>query len=287
MGNVKRNKGFREARLFLKLLGEKFVEDHTVDLAATLAFYFLLSLFPLVIFLFAIIPYLGLTQDQILPFIGRYLPGEVMTLIEQNIKDVFTKNGGLLSLGVIATIWPASSAINALMRTLNRAYHVKESRPFFLTRLLAMCFTVAMIFAIAMTLAINVASAAWARSLFRHLGLPDGFANMWSVLSTLITFIVIIIIFDLLYMLAPNIRLRPGEVIVGAVIAGAGWQVVSYAFSFYVRYFGNYASTYGTLGGIIILMVWFYLTAFTIIIGGQINAIYHHLSIGKRKLPPG
>ncbi|RYL88901.1 YihY/virulence factor BrkB family protein [Sporolactobacillus sp. Y61] len=287
MEKVKREKEFKEVRLFIKLLTKRFIEDHTVDLAATLAFYFLLSLFPLVIFLFAILPYLGLTQAEIIPFLERYLPGEVMSLIEQNLNGVFTKSGGLLSLGVIATIWPASGAINALIRTLNRAYHVKETRPFILTRFLAMCFTLAMIFAIAMTLAVNVIAAAWMRSLFRYLGFSESFAGMWSVISTLVTFVVIIMIFDFLFMLAPNIRLKPGEVIIGAVIAGAGWQLASYAFSFYVRYLGNYTSTYGTLGGIIILMLWFYLTAFTIIIGGQINALCYQLHIGKGRTHTG
>ncbi|MCO7175316.1 YihY/virulence factor BrkB family protein [Sporolactobacillus kofuensis] len=268
----------RKIRLFAKLLGKRFVEDNTADLAATLAYYFLLSLFPLFIFLFAIIPYLGLRQEQLITLTGAFFPKEVLTLIQQNLDGVFTKRGGLLSVGVIATLWPASSAINALMRTLNHAYQVKESRSFLIIRLLAMCFTIAMVFAIVMTLAVNVVSAGLARSFLASIGLSDTFADMWSVISTFVTFLVIIIIFAFLYRLGPNIKLRMDEVMVGAVIAGAGWQIVSYGFSFYVRYFGNYSSTYGTLGGIIILMLWFYLTALTIIIGGQINAIIHELN---------
>ncbi|MCI1858468.1 MAG: YihY/virulence factor BrkB family protein [Sporolactobacillus sp.] len=273
---------FREAGRWLALLGRRLIDDHTVDLAATLAYYLLLSLFPLVIFLFAVIPYVGLTQAQVMPFLSRYLPSEATDLIRQNIGSVFTKNSGLLSVGVIATLWPVSNAVNALMRTLNRAYRVKETRPFFITRLLAMCFTVAMIFTVAMALAINVISAAWARALFRYLGLSDTFADAWSLLSTLTTFALMIVIFVLLYMLGPNIRLRPRDVAVGAVMAGAGWQIASYAFSFYVRYFGHYVTTYGTLGGIIVLMLWFYLTALTIIVGGEINALRFQL---KKKGP--
>nr|WP_241654907.1 YihY/virulence factor BrkB family protein [Sporolactobacillus shoreae] len=272
----------RETEVFIRLLGKRIVNDHIVDLAATLAYYFLLSLFPLVIFLFAILPYLGLTQAQVIPFVGQYLPGEVMTLISQNLGGVFTKSGGLLSIGVIATLWPASGAVNALIRALNQAYHVKETRHFILTQVLAICLTVAMIFAIAMTLAINVASAAWAEGLFHRLGFPDTFSDLWSIVSTLVTFAVIIIIFAFLYMLGPNMLLKLRDVIIGAVTAGLGWQLASYAFSFYVRYFGHYSSTYGTLGGIIILMVWFYLTAFTVILGGEINAVCYHLDAGRR-----
>ncbi|TGA96454.1 YihY/virulence factor BrkB family protein [Sporolactobacillus shoreae] len=282
MRNVGKRRLIRETEVFIRLLGKRIVNDHIVDLAATLAYYFLLSLFPLVIFLFAILPYLGLTQAQVIPFVGQYLPGEVMTLISQNLGGVFTKSGGLLSIGVIATLWPASGAVNALIRALNQAYHVKETRHFILTQVLAICLTVAMIFAIAMTLAINVASAAWAEGLFHRLGFPDTFSDLWSIVSTLVTFAVIIIIFAFLYMLGPNMLLKLRDVIIGAVTAGLGWQLASYAFSFYVRYFGHYSSTYGTLGGIIILMVWFYLTAFTVILGGEINAVCYHLDAGRR-----
>ncbi|RYM00022.1 YihY/virulence factor BrkB family protein [Sporolactobacillus sp. THM7-7] len=274
MGSRKQN---REARRFIQLLVRRIFEDHTVDLAATLAFYFLLSLFPLIIFLFAIIPYLGLSSEQLLHFLAAYLPAELISLIHQNLNGVFTKSGSLLSFGVIATIWPASNAVNALIRTLNRAYRVEESRSFLMTRFMAMGLTVAMVFAMAMTLAINVVSAAWVLVLFRYIGLSDTFAAIWSTVSTLVTFIVIIIIFAFLYRLGPNMRLKWGEVMIGSVVAGAGWQIASYAFSFYVAHFGNFSSTYGTLGGIIILMLWFYMTALTIIIGGQVNAIVHFL----------
>ncbi|GGL64695.1 YihY/virulence factor BrkB family protein [Sporolactobacillus putidus] len=275
-------KKFREMYLFIKLLSKRFVEDNTVDLAATLAYYFLLSLFPLVIFLFAVLPYLGLTQQELLPFLGRYLPGEVMFLIRQNLGSVFTRSGRLLSVGIIATLWAASSAVNALMRTLNHAYHVKETRSFFVIQIQALLLTLAMIFAIAMTLAVNVFSAALAQEFFRQIGMTDGFTDMWSVVSSLTTFVVIIFIFAFLYSLGPNMKLKLKEVMIGSVIAGSGWQAASYGFSLYVRYFGHYSSTYGTLGGIIILMLWFYITAMTIIIGGQINAILHHLRTGKR-----
>lgn len=277
-----RSRTVHELNKFVRLLCIRFIKDHTVDLAATMAFYFLLSLFPLIIFLFAIIPYLGLTPDQLLSVLMRFLPPEIITLIRQNFDAVFTKNGGLLSLGVIATLWPASNAVNALMRTLNRAYRVDETRPFYETRILALSFTVVLVFAIAMTLAVNVVSAALARSLFYRLGLSETFADVWSVVSTVVSFLVIIVIFAFFYRFGPNMKLSLHETMIGAVVAGVGWQMASFAFSIYVRYFRNFSATYGTLGGIIILMLWFYLTAITIIIGGQVNAILHHLHAPDR-----
>ncbi|WKB36530.1 YhjD/YihY/BrkB family envelope integrity protein [Terrilactibacillus sp. S3-3] len=129
-------------------------------------FFFVVAISVHYFFLFAIIPYIGLTQEEVLPLISRYVPDEVTTLIKQNLGHVFYKHGTLLSFGVIATIWPASGAINVLIRILNHAYNVKETRSFIVTRFLAICFTVAMIFAITMTLVINVLAAGFEKKNF-------------------------------------------------------------------------------------------------------------------------
>ncbi|TCP24521.1 membrane protein [Scopulibacillus darangshiensis] len=265
---------FTKTKFFFKHFFKRFFEDGTLDIAATLAYYFLLSLFPFLIFTFSIIPYLGITQDQALHLLNRYVPSDVMTIIEENTGHLFNKHGGLLSIGVIATLWPASNAVNALIRAMNHAYDVEETRSFIVARLLAIVFTIAMIVVIVATLVINVFGPTLGKVLFSHLDLSIGFLHLWSNLSLLISFLIIIIVFACIYIFAPNKRLRFNEVIVGAVIAAVGWQALSYAFSVYIdRYgFGQYSATYGTLGGIIILMLWFYLTALIIVVGGEINA---------------
>ncbi|MFT8318961.1 MAG: YihY/virulence factor BrkB family protein [Sporolactobacillus sp.] len=270
---------FKNSVAVVKLFFKRFSADHTTDLAATLAYYFLLSLFPLTIFMFSLLPYLDLTEKQLISFISQYVPEEVTALLRENMAGILKKSGSLLSIGILATIWSASNALNAVIRTLNLAYRVKETRSFLVTRSLSIILTLLMVFAIVMTLAINVVSAGVTRQLFNHLGLSDGFSWLWSSASLLISFVLIIIIFACLYKYAPNMDLSWRHVLIGAVIAGAGWQITSYAFSFYVRYFGNYSATYGTLGAIIILMLWFYLSAIMILIGGQINALLHHFRV--------
>lgn len=261
---------------------KRFTENETPDVAATLAYYFLLSLFPLLIFTFSILPYVGITQADAIHFLNRMFPHDIMKIINTNLGNVFSKNGGLLSVGVLATLWPASNAVNALIRALNRAYDVKESRSFIIARMMAILLTVAMIIVIIITLAINVFGPTVANYIASHLGLSTGFLTFWKYISLLIGFLIIILVFACLYLFAPNKRLKTKEVIIGSVTAAVGWQIASYLFSVYISNFAHYSNTYGTLGGIIILMLWFYITALIIVVGGEINATIHFFN--KKKI---
>ncbi|CAM3195278.1 YihY/virulence factor BrkB family protein [Sporolactobacillus spathodeae] len=287
MRNLERRK-LKDTVGILKQFIHRFTEDQTTDLAATLAYYFLLSLFPLSIFMFSLVPYIGLSEKELFAFISRYVPAVVVGLLKQNLVSLLQKSSSLMSLGILATIWSASNALNAMVRTLNHAYRVKETRPFLLTRLLSFVLTILMVFAIVISLAINVIFNGLVHQFLHFLGLSSEFAWLWTALSMLLSFLLIITIFACLYKFGPNMFLKWREVIIGAVIAGVGWQMASYGFSFYVRYFNNYSSTYGTLGAIIILMVWFYLTAIMILVGGQINAILRipHSNEDKKPLIP-
>ncbi|GGH78150.1 membrane protein [Pullulanibacillus pueri] len=257
---------------FLKYLIKCIFEDRVFDLAAQLAYFFMLSLFPLLIFTFSILPYFGITSEQILPFIGRFAPPELRSIIHDNLNTVLNKHSGILSFSVIATIWPMSTAINAIIRVLNRAYDVKESRSYIVSRALAILLTVAMIFVLIIALALNVFGPALGKMIFGHFNVPINLVNLFDHIRLIFSFIVIIAVFAGIYLFAPNKRLKGSDVIIGAIFAAVLWQVVSFAFSYYVKEFNSYSATYGTLGAIIVLMVWFYLTGFILILGGEINA---------------
>ena len=257
---------------FLKYLLKCIFEDRLFDLAAQLAYFFMLSLFPLLIFTFSILPYFGVTTKEVLSFISRFAPPELMSLIRDNLNTVLNKHTGILSFSVIATIWPMSTAINAIIRVLNRAYDVKENRSFIVSRALAILLTLAMIFVLIIALVLNVFGPALGKMMLAHFDVPINLVALFDFIRLVFSFIVIIIVFAGIYLFAPNRRLKGSEVIIGAVFAAVLWQVASYAFSYYVKVFNSYSTTYGTLGAIIILMIWFYLTGFILILGGEINA---------------
>jgi len=257
---------------FFKMLIKRINEDRVFDLAAQLAYFFLLSLFPFLIFTFSVLPYIDIDQKDVLAFIGRYAPTEFMDIVEANLKSVFTKNTGVLSFSVIATIWPVSTAIMAVIRVLNKAYGVEENRSFIVARSLAILLTFAMIFVIILALALNVFGPLIGKLLVTHFHVNPKIISIFDFFRLLFSFLIIIVVFACLYLFAPNKRLHFSEVIVGAVFAATGWQVASLAFSFYVDRIAHFSATYGTLGGIIVLMIWFYITGFILILGGEINA---------------
>ncbi|WP_102347774.1 YihY/virulence factor BrkB family protein [Bacillus sp. Marseille-P3661] len=252
----------------------RFHHDEVVGLAAQLAYFFLLSLFPFLIFLITLIGYLPISQVDVLGIVSEYAPGQTMHLIETTLNEIMDKQrGGLLSFGVIATIWSASNGINAIIRAMNRAYDVKENRSFIVSRLMAIVLTIAMIIVIIVALLLPVFGKAIGIFIFTNLGLSESFLSVWNVMRIIISFFIMVIVLAALYRFAPNIRLTMREVWIGALFATVGWQIVSLAFSYFVTNFGNYSATYGSLGGIIILLIWFYLSAMVIVIGGEINAM--------------
>lgn len=263
--------------LFMKQLVRRIIDNRVPDLSAQVAFYFLLSLFPFLIFAMTLLGFYVSTED-VLRLLGQYVPADSMPLIEKNLRSVLeVDRGGLLSIGILATVWSSSSATNSLIRSLNQAYDVEEDRPFWKARGTAILLTIALIVVLLVALILPVFGKAISVFLFSLFGLTEAFLSVWSVLRWLLSFFVIVSVLIFLYYFAPNKRLGMKEIFVGALFATISWQLVSLAFSFFVSQFGNYSATYGSLAGVIILMLWFYLTGMIMLVGGEINATLHYL----------
>jgi membrane protein len=243
-------------------------------LGSQLAFFFLLSLFPLLIFLITLLPFLSIDESQVYLFIRDYAPDSVYTLIHDTLEEILkNRNGGLLSIGALATIWSASKGVNALTKALNRSYHVEESRSFFVARGMSVVFTVALIAVLVIALLLPVFGQQIGMLAFSYFGMEEGFLQLWGSLRLVIPPILIFLVFTAIYWAVPNLKVRLKSAIPGALFATAGWIVTSFAFSFYVGNFGNYSKTYGSIGGIIVLMMWLYFSAIILMLGGQLNAV--------------
>lgn len=266
---------------FVKKLGKEISEDRVTSLAAELAYYFMLSIFPLLILVVSILPYLSIQKEEAVTFITKYAPGEIGATLQENVVAIISEpQGGLLTVGILGTLWSASNGIMALIRALNLAYDVEESRSFIKARLLSIFLTIGLIIAFVVTLVLPVFGDVIINAITSSLNLPQSTEILFRVLRWVIAVAVMAVVLATLYRYAPNKHFPFKEVIIGAVIATIGWQVISLAFSFYVSNFGNYSATYGSLGGVIILMLWFYLTGMILLIGGEINAILHKRKIG-------
>ncbi|WP_419182776.1 YihY/virulence factor BrkB family protein [Metabacillus fastidiosus] len=259
-----------------KDLYNRFKEDELSRLSAELAYYFLLSLFPFLIFLITLLAYLPLSEADVLATITQYAPKESMVLIETTLNQILSnQNGGLLSFGIIATLWSASNGINAIVRALNRAYDVEEDRSFLVARGMAVVLTIAMVFVILIALLLPVFGKQIGLFISAIYGLSDEFLSIWNAIRWLLSGLILFIVFSALYFIAPNKRLQIKYVLPGSLFATVGWIIVSLAFSFYVSNFSNYSGTYGSIGGIIILMIWFYISGMIIVLGGEINGLLH------------
>lgn len=262
------------ANHFLGQLIQRFLAHEVPGLAAQLSFYFILAIFPFFIFSFSLLAYLPISTEEVLRFLSQYVPREALPVLETNLRSVLdVKRGELLSLGFIVTLWSSSNGSWAIMHALNRAYDVAEKRNFIHARLVSFFLTFSMAIALAIALLLPVFGKWIGYWLFSLLGFTEAFLKVWSLLRWLISFAVILVIFAYLYFVAPNKKLSLDEVWPGALFATLGWHLVSYLFSYYVSNFGNFSATYGSLGGIIILLFWFYLSGIILILGGEINAL--------------
>lgn len=258
----------------VKHIYRNLMDDDVFGIAAQLSYFFLLSLFPLLIFLMTLFPYLPITQEDLLNLFRDFAPSGTMELIESNLNQVSQKNGALLSFGVIGTVWSASNGINAIVKAFNKAYGVKEGRSFLRARFMSIVLTFAMILVIVVALILPVFGKHIGTFLFAQLELSAQFISVWNALRWLVSSIIIFVIFIGLYWLAPSKKFACRSAIPGAAFATIGWILTSFAFSYYVSNFGNYSATYGSIGAIIVLMIWFYISGIIIIIGGEVNAFF-------------
>ncbi|MCM3388519.1 YihY/virulence factor BrkB family protein [Ureibacillus chungkukjangi] len=265
-----------------------FVRMRDVDISgmgAQLAYFFLLSFFPLLIFIVTLLPYLDLDVDYVFDFLQTVVPSEVFLLTQGTLTEILTTHsgGGLLSVGVLGTIWSASRGVNALIKTLNGAYET-EPKSGLINRSLSLVFTIALVVIIIIALVIPILGEHFAYSLFNYLGVEETFKDFWQLVRWIIPPVLIFLVLNLIYWIIPNTdpRLRIISVLPGALFSSIAWVTLIYGFSYYVNNFGNYASTYGSIAGVIILMLWLYFTGMILIFGGLLNATMHKRSLVKK-----
>ncbi|MBB5179661.1 membrane protein [Planomicrobium koreense] len=261
---------------YAKAVGGEIKKDKATTLAAAQAYYYLLAIVPLLILLLSILPYLQIDPDDAMKFIAGIMPGEVARTFEDTIVSVVTTpSGGLLTFGILGTLWSASNAMNAFIEATNEAYDVEETRSFIKKKATAIVLTLFMLVAVIIALVLPIFGGAIIDAISTTLNLPEQTEIIFQVLRWVISIAVMSIVLAFLYKFAPNKHFPFKEVLIGAVIATVLWQVVSLGFSIYVANFGSYSATYGSLGGLIVLMLWFFLTGLILVIGAEINAVIH------------
>ena len=264
----------------LKRLVKRINEDRICGRAAQLSYYFLLALFPLLLFLINILGYLAqqgtVFRDKLLVYVAALMPASAFLLVHNTLDEVSAASGkGKLSFGILAALWAASNGMGAISDTLNIAYKVKEKRPWWKVRLICVGLTVALAILILSALAIVLYGGTIGEAISARYGFSNLFTIVWKIVQWPIALLFVLSTFNLIYNFAPNVPAHARRLITPGAFAGVGlWLLVSFGFRLYLGFFDSYSVTYGSLGAVIILMLWFYLSGVAILIGGEVNSEY-------------
>jgi membrane protein len=251
------------------------LRNHTMQMAAALSYYFVLSLFPALIFLSAVVAFLPLPDlfNQALAMMARFLPSDSMGLVRRVLSDVITPNRGtFLSFGILGTLWAASGGFSAAIEALNIAYDVQDDRPFWKTRPLAVGLALMTGALMLVALSVMIVGPRFGEWLADRVHLSYLFVLLWPYIHWSIAIGFTILAVEALYFLAPNVKRRFAATLPGAILAVGCWIALSYLLGLYFRQFANFNKTYGTLGAAIALMIWLYWTGFAMLVGAELNS---------------
>jgi membrane protein len=272
-------KGFDVVPLVKKTVKE-IGEDRIPSLAAETAYYFFFSLFPLLLFLTPILGLVGNGQELMQAMLGRLssnMPADTLSLLRRVLGEIITSSGnaGIMSVGVLLAGWSGSNIFGSLMDALNIAYDVEETRPWWKKQLvrIGVLLVAGGIMIVATTIFLDGERVArWIGSL---LGFGDAAVAAWTVLQLALAVALLVSLGALLFKLLPNVSQRWSHVFVASAITTMLWVVATLIFRLYVQHFGSYNKTYGTIGGVIILLTWMYYSMFVVLIGGELAAELH------------
>ncbi|HJQ22923.1 MAG TPA: YihY/virulence factor BrkB family protein [Blastocatellia bacterium] len=247
-------------------------EDDVLGASAELGYYFLLALFPMLIFLTSLIGFIPDLQASIFHELRRIAPSDAMRVVNDTMQDVVSKRGGgWLSFGILGTLWAASTGTAALIDTLNRAYEVKETRSYWKIRMIALALTIGLSLVVILSSAIIMLSDRLPAWLGARLGISSGLLGWWTAVDYLLGLLLLALATGTIYRFGPDLKGKCRWITPGSIFAAIAAAIASWLFSLYLRFAPSYSATYGSLGAVVVLMLWLYLIGLVILIGGEIN----------------
>ena len=267
----------RAWRGVLKRTFREFSADNLTDWAAALTYYGILSVFPALIALVSVLGLIGSSATQpLLDNLGGFAPGPAHQILENALNGLTQSKGGagiIFIVGLAGSIWAASGYIGGFIRASNAIWDVEEGRPIWKTIPLRVAITVVMLVLLSITAVAVVVTGPLADKVGKLIGIGGAAVTAWDIAKWPILILIVALMFSILYYTAPNVR-QPGFrwVTPGGIFAVVAWMLVSAAFGIYVANFGSYNKTYGSLGAIVIFLVWLWLTNVAILFGAELNA---------------
>ena len=281
LDNIKKNQSLMR---FIETTQSHMVTAEIGNSSVVVAYYLLLSLFPLLIAVGNVLPYLRIDPNSVLPYIAEAIPKDVYKNLEPAIRSLLTqRSGGLLSVSALAAFWSASQSINAM----NKAFGVEQRKNFILVRVVS--FLVILLFMVAIVgvvviLGLGQYIIELLQPIFHY---STSVIDTFQALKWPLTTVVLLVIMCLIYAVVPNRKLSLRSILPGAIFSTVGWMLLSQIFGLYVKYFSSRIASYQIIGSFIILMLWLNFAATIIILGAIVNAVVdEYLSGDKEKKQP-
>lgn len=251
-------------------------DDNILDGAAVLAYFFLLAVFPAALFVLSLLPSLSIPhlQQAILDLLDQILPQQSAGLFDVTVRYVASKaSTGLLTFGLVFTLWSASTGVYAIMEQLNIVHHVRERRPFWKARGTAILLMLVFFLLVVASLSTVIFGGAIQGFVASIIGWSQALRVFFAAVRWIILAAALLFALAVIYRFGPDVKVRFRFISPGNVTAGILIALGSAAFRFYVTKFGNYSATYGNLAAMIILMLWMYLASIALLLGCEVNAI--------------
>lgn len=262
----------------LKRTLKAFIEDELPTYSSALAFQLFFSLFPFLLFLIALISVLDLQLffDWLHQQAALVLPQASLELIDPVIAQLQTQKVGLFSLGILVALWTASAAVRSVMDAANKAYGVKEGRPAWKRFPLSLLYTVAIAITLLLAAALMVVGPQWINWLAQQVGIEQVVVVLWAWLRWPIAVLLLMMVVAAVYYVAPDVQQEFRFITPGSVLAVVVWILASLGFSFYAQNFANYNATYGSIGAIIIFLLYLFISSAVLLFGAELNAVIEH-----------
>jgi len=268
---------------FFSIAKERVKISEFTTYSIVVAYYLLLSLFPLLITVGNILPFLSIDPSSVLPYIQEIMPSTIYQFLGPAIKDLLTQSsGGLLSISAITTIWSASKSINALQKAMNKSLGV-EQRAGIVARILSVLVLILFLFAMVALSLIIGAGQVLLDAIQPIFAIPDSFVNIFQTVKWPLTFVALFLLMAIIYWMIPNVKMKLRSVLPGAIFATIGWLLLSQVFGLYARYFATTVSGYQIIGSFVVLMLWLNFAAMIIILGSVLNASMEEFYNGELK----
>lgn len=274
---------------FLLDLNQEINKDNVYNGAAALGFYLTLAIFPAIILMMTVIPYLPIDRvdEAIMDLLGQALPEDAYGMVTEVVAEVtHNRRGGLLSLSVVATLWAASTGMYAIMQQLNITYNVTEGRNFLRARGIALLLSVLFCLLVLGAFSLIVLGGTIEDWIGTQFGTSDLLLTFFAIFRWVVIILALLLGFAMIYRYAPNLEQKFAFISPGSVTGTTLLIIASLGFAIYTSNFADYDATYGSIGAVVILMLWLYIAGLVILIGSEINLLFNHYTSKDNQISP-